>query len=153
MNMRSFWLSALIAGAVLGLLGNLPVLTLINCVLCVFVWLGGALAVYLYRRYEKGVMILSTGQAAGLGAVAGVIGALVGALVFLITSSISAPIFAALAKLVQAQNAFPMRTGGIGALLTTTFIFFCLDVILYPIFGALGAMIGASMMRKPAPAA
>lgn len=148
MNMRSFWLSALIAGAVLGLLGNLPVLNLINCVLCVFVWLGGALAVYLYRRYEKGVMILSTGQAAGLGAVAGVIGALVGALVFMITSSISAPIFNALAQFVQYQGAPPFRSG-IGGLLISTTFFFCLDVILYPIFGALGAMIGASMMKKP----
>ena len=47
MNTRSFVLSALIAGAAIGVLANLPVLNLINCFLCLWVWIGGLLAVFL----------------------------------------------------------------------------------------------------------
>jgi hypothetical protein len=149
MNTRSFWLSVLIAGAVIGLLGSLPLLNLINCALCVFVWLGGALAVYLYRRYEHGVLSLSTGRAAGLGAVAGLIGAVVGAVVYLATSAISVPIFNALLRFLQVQGPLPFRNT-IGGVLGPTFLFFCLDLVLYPLFGALGAMVAAMIVKKPA---
>jgi len=54
MNTRSFVLSVLIAGVVIGFLANLPILNLINCALCIWVWLGGILAVFLYRRFAGG---------------------------------------------------------------------------------------------------
>ena len=150
MSTRSFWLSVLIAGAVTGLLGNLPLLNLINCALCIFVWLGGALAVYLYRRYEHGLGILSTGQAAGLGAVTGLIGAAVGAVVSLATSAISIPLFNLVLRSLQVQGPLPFRND-VGGVLGPAFVFFCVDLVLYPLFGALGAMIAGSMLKPPAP--
>jgi hypothetical protein len=152
MNTRSFWLSTLIAGAVIGVLGNLPLLNLINCALCIFVWLGGGLAVYLYRRYEHGPVSLSTGQAAGLGAVAGVIGAAVGAVVYLATSAITIPMFNALIRYLHVQGPLPFRND-VGGVVGPAFFFFCLDLVLYPLFGALGAMIAGSMIKSPAPVA
>lgn len=149
MNKRSFWLSALIAGAVMGLLGNLPVLSVLNCFLCVFVWLGGALAIIFYRRFEKGQMSLSTGQAAGLGAVAGLFGTLIGTLVYLLTGWLSTPIFNSLARALNIGD-LPFGSGGIAEILITTAIFFGFDLVLYPLFGALGAMIAANVMKKPA---
>src|SRR5512136_699256 len=87
MNPRSLLLSALIAGVVLGVLGNLPLLNFINCFLCLWVWLGGIFAVYLYNRYERNRTQLdqasaTVGQGAGVGALAGVVGAFVGVLVY-----------------------------------------------------------------------
>lgn len=148
MNKRSFWLSALIAGAILGVVGSLPLLNLVNCILCIYVWLTGALAIIFYRRYEKGQMTLSTGQAAGLGAVAGLLGALFGALVYLLTGWLSAPIFNSLANALQVE--LPLTSNSIAGMLISTAIFFAFDVVLYPLFGALGAIIAASFMKKPA---
>ena len=112
MNTRSLILSALIAGAVLGTLGNLPVLNFFNCLLCLWVWLGGIFAVYLYNRYERNrtqvVEASATpGQGAGIGALAGVIGAAIGALVYALTSFITAP---------MCSVGTTMRTSTIGSL-------------------------------------
>ena len=150
MNTRSFLLSALIAGTVIGILGNFPVLNLINCGLCIFVWVGGGLAVFLYRRFEHGEGILYTLQGAGLGAVSGFIGDLVGVVVFTVTSPISIPIFNSLARSLQWEGELPFKMGSLGDILGSAFTFFVIDAVLYPIFGALGGIIGASLTKKPA---
>jgi hypothetical protein len=150
MNTRSFLLSALIAGVVIGFLGNLPILNLINCGLCVWVWFGGGLSVFLYRRFERGEATLSTLQGAGLGAISGFIGDIVGAMVYLLTSPISNPIFNSLARYLQWEGDLPFKTSGIGNLIGSAFVFFVIDAVLYPLFGALGGMIGASLTKKPA---
>lgn len=152
MNMRSFALSALIAGVVIGFLGNLPLLNLINCALCIWVWFGGALAVFLYQRFEKGAVLMSAAQAAGLGAISGLIGDLVGAVVFAATSAISIPMFNSLARSLQWEGDLPFRTGDPGDIVGTAFVFLVIDAVLYPLFGALGAMIGASLLKKPSAA-
>ena len=113
MNTRSFLLSALIAGLVIGFLGNLPLLNIVNCFLCIFVWIGGILAVFLYGRFQHGQDRLSAGQGAGLGAVAGVIGVFVGMLVYMVTSAITAPLMTSLARALQIQGDMPWSSGGI----------------------------------------
>jgi hypothetical protein len=149
MNTRSFVLSILIAGVAIGFLANLPILNLINCALCIWVWIGGILAVFLYRRFAGGEVGVSAGQGAGLGALSGLIGALVGAVVFFVTSPISTAIFNNLARALQVQGELPFRSGGFWDYVGTTFVFLVLDAVLYPIFGAIGGLIAASMTRKP----
>jgi hypothetical protein len=149
MNSRSFLLSVLIAGVVIGFLGNLPLLNLINCALCIWVWIGGILAVLLYRRFQHGEPGPSVGQGAGLGALSGLIGALVGAVVFIMTSPLSIPLFNNLARGLQIEGDFPFRAGGFWEIVGTAFIFLILDAVLYPIFGALGGVIAASLTREP----
>ena len=148
MNSRSFLLSTLIAGVVIGFLGNLPVLNLINCALCIWVWIGGILAVLLYRRFQHGGPGPSIGQGAGLGALSGLIGALVGAVVFVVTSPLSIPLFNNLARGLQIEGDFSFRGGGFWQIIGTAFIFLILDAVLYPIFGALGGVIAASLTRE-----
>lgn len=143
MNTRSFIYSALIAGVLIGIFGNLPLLNLINCILCVWVWLGGILAVYLYGRFQRGEPGLTVGQAAGLGAVAGAIGAFVGVVVYALTSFISAPMIASLARLLQVEGNIPT-----GPSIAGTLVFFFIDIVLYPIFGAVGGVIAASLIWK-----
>lgn len=148
MNSRSFFLSALIAGVVIGLLGNLPLLNFINCFLCIWVWLGGALSVFLYRRYRPGDQGLTSAQAAGLGALSGLIGAFFGILVFILTASLSAPLFEGMMRSLQIEEDMPMQTGGFMGVLIQALIFLIINLVLYPLFGALAALITGSLVWK-----
>jgi hypothetical protein len=65
MNTRAFLLSALVAGLVMGLLGNLPLLNLINCILCLWIWLGGFCCVPVPAFHTS--TGLTVGQGLGLG--------------------------------------------------------------------------------------
>ena len=151
MNKRSLLLSALIAGAVLGTLGNLPLLNFINCFLCVWVWLGGILAVYLYNRYERkrkqsAEASATPGQGAGVGALAGVFGAFIGSVVYALTSWISMPLMQSLARSLEVD--IPAQGSGfVGALIGAT-IFFFINIVLYPLFGAIGGLLGAGVFWK-----
>ncbi len=148
MNRRSFMRAALIAGLAIGVLGSLPIFNLINCFLCIWVWVGGFLAVYLYRRSERGASVLSQGQGAGLGALAGLVGAFVGAVVYALTSFISAPLIASLAQTLQVQGDVPLEAGGLGS----TLAFLVVDLVLYPLFGAISGLIAVGLQSKPQPA-
>jgi hypothetical protein len=148
MNSRSFLLSTLIAGLLIGIFGNLPLLNLINCFLCLWVWIGGILAVVFYRQFQQGRADLTVAQGAGLGALAGLIGAVVGAVVFAVTSRLSFPIFDALSRFFEFGSDFALPGAGFWEIVTTTLVFLVIDGILYPIFGALGGMIGASILRN-----
>ena len=148
MNTRSFLLSILIAGVVIGFLANLPVLNLINCALCIWVWVCGILAVLLYRWFQHGKPGASVGQGAGLGALSGLIGALVGAVVFLVTSPLSINIFNNLARGLRIGGELPFRAGGFWEIAGTAFVFLVIDAVLYPIFGALGGAIAAAITKE-----
>lgn len=148
MNSRSFVLSAVIAGMVIGLLANLPLFNLINCILCLFVWVGGLLAVFLYGRFQHGGPGLTAAQGAGLGALAGLIGAFVGIFVNGLTSFISVPVFADFARFLKIEGSFPLSAGDLPSIIKSTFFFFILDALFYPLFGAISGFIGASLTGK-----
>lgn len=148
MNSRSFFLAALIAGGAVGLLGNLPLLNLVNCVLCLWVWVGGFLAVYLYRRFEHGAADLTGGQGAGLGALAGLIGALIGVVVYALTAAISAPLLNRLASSLQVDTDLPWQAGNGSGILASLLFFLVADIILYPLFGALAGYAAVALTRK-----
>ncbi len=150
MNTRSFVLAALSAGVVISVLGNLPLLNLLNGLLCLWVWVGGILAVFLYRRFEQGRSGLTAGQGAGLGALAGLIGAVVGLVLFPLTSALTAPLFTSLARTLQIEGDLPFQTGDGGSLVTSTLIFFAVDAVLYPLFGAISGFIAARLLSNQA---
>ncbi len=146
MNTRSYLLSALIAGAVMGLLGNLPLLNFVNCLLCFWVWLCAGLAVFLYNRMQPNEPRLTTGQGAGLGAVTGVVGALVGAIVYALTDFITLPIFQNIVNAIEAQGIQTQLSSGFWGFFGVGF-FTCLNLMLYPLFGALGGLIAANLFK------
>jgi hypothetical protein len=152
MNSRSALWAILIGGVVMGLLGNLPLINLVNCILCVWVWLGGATAVLLYRRFQRGQAGATTAQGAELGALSGVVGALIGAVVYYLTASLSAPIMSSLAQSLNVQGDLPFKTQDPGSALGGMLFFFVIDIVLYPLFGALGGLITASLAKDRPPA-
>jgi hypothetical protein len=149
MNTRSLVFTVLIAGTIIGVLANLPVLNLINCALCIWVWVGGSLAVFIYRRFQRGQPGPTAAQGAGLGALSGLVGTVVGAGVFLVTSPISIPIFNSLARAFRIEGELPFRSGTFADYVAQAFIFLVIDAVLYPIFGALSGMITANLTKKP----
>jgi hypothetical protein len=145
MNSRSFFLSALISGVIIGILANLPILNIINCFLCVFVWLGGIAAIFIYRGFQHGTLGLTSGQGAGLGALAGLIGAFVGIFVNILTGFISQPIFNGIANYFQVGD-LPFQSSTLASILLSAFFFFIIDAIGYSLFGALSGLITVSIM-------
>ncbi len=153
MDNRSFALSALIAGLVMGLLGNLPLLNLVNCLLCAWVWLGGILAVYLYRRFNVAAPGLSMRQAAGLGVASGVVGALCGAVFSIIFEAILGSL--GVLQSMQALQTQPGMPDFVQMLSAPGFHIanVLIDLVLYSLFGAAGGLLSVAVIWKaPKPA-
>lgn len=144
MNQRSMFLTALIAGAVIGILGNLPILNLVNCILCLWVWVGGALSVFIYRRFQPAQAPLTGAQGAMLGAASGVVGAVVGLVVYLITAPLINAVLESVMRSLQAEGQVPLQSTGT---VLQAFIWFAIDLVLYTGFGALSGLITANMAR------
>lgn len=143
MNTRAFIFSALIAGLVMALLSNIPVLNFLNCILCMWVWLSGILAVFIYRRMSAANPALSVGQGAGLGAVTGIFGGLIGALLGALFTGLWA---SSLGLLQNQQELQPL----LNSLPNAGFSFFwtLMNLALYTIFGAIGGSIATAAIWK-----
>ena len=143
MNNRALLLSGVVGALVMVVLSNVPFLNLINCLLCAGVWLGGMAAVWFYRRQTG--QPFTAGQAAIIGVVAGLIGALL--------SSIVASVFGADAMQAvldadptgQTRSALGSFVGGTASFL----VGFVINIILYPLFGAVGGAIYAALTGRP----
>ena len=146
MNTRAFLLASLIAGVVMGVLGGLPLISVLNCVLCMWVWLSAILAVMLYRNFEGSKPKVTPSQGALLGLVSGLIGAVIVWIISLFTRN------AAMSYIAQILSA--TGTNIPDSFLRTGFSIFSLftDAVLYAIFGAIGGLIGAAIFKGPASA-
>ncbi len=153
MNRRSFIISALVAGLVMGFLGNFPGLNLLNCFLCLWVWLSGILAVFLYRRFTAAQPDLSMGQAAALGAVSGVVGALIGAVFAAIFNAILGGL--GVFKGLESMQSQPGTFDFFKLITSPSFpiVSLLIDLVLYALFGAVGGVIAVTAIWKtPKPA-
>ena len=97
MNIKNLIISSLIGGIVIAAIANIPVLQLINCLLCIGYWAGAILAVWLYRRFEG---TLTLGQGVAVGALAGVWSGIINFIVGLITAAGIATAFTALEQVL-----------------------------------------------------
>jgi hypothetical protein len=144
LNTRSLLISGAIAGAVMGLLSNLPVVACLNCLLLAWVWGGGIGAVYLYRRYENQAAVTNT-QGLVLGAVAGIIGAIVGGIASLVFGGLMASFVGLAANSIGDFGNLVSNT-----LLSTGFQFFAVirNIFIYGIIGAIGGIIATALIWK-----
>jgi len=67
---------ALIGGGIMAVLSAFPIISMGNCVCCMWILLGGAVSAYLYAKQLTPKMAFSSGQAAVCGLLAGLFGAL-----------------------------------------------------------------------------
>ena len=70
-----------------------------------------------------------------------------------LTSFISVPLFGAVERALQIEGDMPFQSGvaGVPEIIGSALVFLLLDVVLYPLFGAISGLIAASMGTKPAP--
>ena len=154
-------LPALYGGIVMAAISAIPFVSIINCFCCAGVMLGGFLAVFFYRKDLTPQTPLTNSDALQLGALAGVFGAVIGtilsALIMAIFGNVSQQII--LDILRGFEDSMPPGTmeqieqsmaqsAGMGAM--GLMIAFFTSIIIDPLFGLLGGLIGYSVY-KPKP--
>jgi hypothetical protein len=162
---------AAISGVVIGVVAAIPGLSLINCCCCAGVWLGGVLAMYLYKQqFTEGMPPLESSDALMLGLMAGVIGAFVATCINILILVTFGPVEAELVRSIAGklldrmseQGSMPsdmvetlkeqieQSIRGAGRM-SNIFGGLFITLIIYPIFAILGALLGYAMFRPKTP--
>jgi hypothetical protein len=162
---------AIISGVAIGVVASIPGLSLINCCCCAGVWLGGVLAMYLYKQqFTEGMPPLESSDALMLGLMAGVVGAFTATLVNVLILVTFGPVEAELVRSIVGKVLERMsEQGSLPSDMTETLkdqleqsikdstrmsnIFggLFITLIVYPIFTILGALLGFSLFRPKTP--
>jgi hypothetical protein len=142
-NKEHYLVPVLIGGAVAGVLSSIPFVSALNCIFCLWMLVGAALAVMLVQNMTHSVQI---GEAAAIGALAGVVCALItGAFSAAMVAISGAPAIPAAAQ-GQMRELFE-GGGSIVLLIGATCM---MQLIIYPLFGALGGLIGGAIFKPSA---
>jgi len=142
MNTKNLIYASLIGGAIIAAVSNIPILQLINCLLCAGVWGGAILAAYFYKRFEGSI---SVGQGAGVGAMAGVWAGLIGFLLsFLKIAGVTAFLTSLRAYMPPEAQDFLIPTT-IGVISVVSNIFSWVVTIF---FGTIGGLIGGAIFQS-----
>jgi len=145
---------ALIGGAIAGVLSGVPVLSLGNCVCCLWIIGGAALAVHLTANTSP--RSLKPGDGAIVGILTGIVAAIVQALVSIPMRGINAQIAKGLLERI-AKYAEDMPAGwdsfiersATGGATPVWFLFgLIFSAVLFAAFGALGGVIGVSLFGR-----
>lgn len=149
---------ALIAGAVAGLLSGLPLIGAGNCLCCLWIVGGAAIAVKLLAGQTPG--LLTSGDGAIVGALTGIAAAVVDTLVKIPLQRYNMELARRILDTLDIESGMPAGLDGLfdGAtgVLTPGWILLGLFVsaAVYAVMGALGGVIGVSLFgRKAAPSA
>ncbi len=162
---------AVISGVIIGVVAAIPGLSLINCCCCAGVWLGGVLAMYLYKQqFTEGMPPLESSDALMLGLMAGVVGAFTATLINGLILVTFGPVEAELVKSLAGKVLERMSEQGSvpsdmvetlkGQLdqsikdstrMSNIFGGLFITLIVYPIFTILGALLGYAIFRPKTP--
>lgn len=139
MNKRVLLIGSLLGGLTSVVLVNLPVVNLVNCLLCAGFWAGPLLAVWLYRRQTGAVTL---GQAVVVGVAAGVWHAVFGLLLSLVGLAGAQALATSFAQLAPADSGMPEAISGVEAS-----VFNAVGVLVDLVFGAIGGLVGGALFR------
>ena len=161
---RSKLMPALYGGIIIAVISELPVLNLINCCCCAGIMLGGFLSVMFYTKEgPPGSVLLTSGDSLLLGVLAGVFGAFIGtalnALMLGVFGNVAGEVVRSILdsfgdRIPQEALDEIERALGEAAIFTplAILISFVKSIILYPLFGLLGGLIGYSVFKPKAQA-
>lgn len=152
-------LPALYGGIIMGAISGIPFLSFLNCFCCAGVMLGGLMSVFFYKNnLAPNSPPLTSGDSLQLGLLAGVFGAVIGTLIHvLIMATFGNVAGEALMQILRSmEGTIPPEaleqiersmgeSTGLGALaLLSTFF---LSIVIDPLFGLLGGLIGYSIFK------
>jgi hypothetical protein len=152
-------LPALYGGVIMGVISGVPVLSIVNCFCCAGIMLGGFMAVFFYKKdLKESSPPLTNGDGLGLGALAGLVGAFVTVLLTALFHFVfGMALGGGMQKLedMGIGNQVPPETlkmiQGLmreQSLLGITFVF---HLIIDPLFGLIGGLIGYAVFKSKAP--
>jgi hypothetical protein len=134
---------------VMGLLSRIPIVSMGNCAICLWVWGSAILGVFLYRTFEKQNPSLTVGQGALLGLVAGVFGAIIASLFSLLNLAGMASVMESVQSLPGNESIPPaildLMVSPASSIISTLL---CAGPF-YLAFGALGGVIATALIWKP----
>jgi hypothetical protein len=153
-------LPALYGGVIMGVISGVPVLSIVNCFCCAGIMLGGFMAVFFYKKeLKESSPPLTNGDGLGLGALAG----LAGAVVTVVLTALFRFVFGmamggGMERLenMGLENQIPpeamkMIRGLLSdqGIIGMTFVF---HLVIDPLFGLIGGLIGYSVFKSKTPA-
>jgi hypothetical protein len=145
LNARNLLLASIVGGLVSTILCNVPILNLVNVLLCAGFWAGPLLAVWLYRRQSGS---LSFGQGLGVGVLAGVWAGVFGFVLSLVGLAGAEALMRSYAQFASPDSGFDAPAAGAASVL-----FNLAGVAFNIVFGAIGGLIGGALFktRRPSP--
>jgi uncharacterized membrane protein YeaQ/YmgE (transglycosylase-associated protein family) len=145
MNNRNLLIAASVGAVVTTALANIPILNLLNCLLCLPFWGGPLLAVWYYKRRTGGPLALK--NAIVVGTVAGLFAGVLGILLSFVGMAGASGLASQLNQVLPEGSVPPDMLAG-----AASFLFNLMGVITNIIFGAIGGLIGGSLFKDKAQA-
>ena len=145
MNTKNLVIASLIGAVVTAFLANVPVINLLNCLVCLPLWGGPLLATWFYRR-QTGTLPME--HAIGVGILTGVFAGLFGILFGLLG-------MAGTSELINQANQYLPQDSIPPALFTgaTALFVSLIGILINVVFGVIGGLIGGAIFKDKAPAA
>jgi hypothetical protein len=148
---------ALYGGIIMAVISTVPFLSLINCLCCAGLLLGGFSAVYFYKNnFTPDTPPFTSSDCMSVGALAGVISAVIGTILSLMFLSLFGNVMGEfIMKILREYSSqIPEQTldqieGALERKMSVLFIFigFFQSLILHTLFGLLGGLIGYSIFK------
>ena len=150
-------LPALYGGIIMGVISAVPFLSIVNCLCCAGVMLGGLLAVMFYKNnFTPDTPSFTSGDCMAVGALAGVFGAIVGTVLSTFFLAMFGNVMGDfILQTLQNMNlnipeeALEGMEQGFkeAASLGQFFLSLCISLVIDPLFGLLGGLIGYSIYK------
>lgn len=148
-------LPALYGGVIMGLIAAIPFINFINCLCCAGILLGGFLATYFYKsNFTPDTPPFTSGDCMAVGAISGVVGAVVytalSLLFFLLFGDLTQEFILHFIEnmdlpeevLEGIRQAFEEQASAFNVVMG-----FMINLVIYPIFGMLGGLIGYNVYK------
>jgi len=147
---------ALYGGLLIGVLSALPFVSAGNCCCCLWVIVGGVLAVYL--RQQNSPYAITSAEGALVGLLAGVIGGVIGVILSIPVEAAMGPFMRNLIERVASNPDFPAemrdvfeRAGERGTSAVAIALKMCVSLVAGGVFGMLGGLLGVAIFKKDGP--
>lgn len=143
MDTKKLWLVSLVGGLISTALSNIPIINLVNCLLCAGFWVGALVAVWMYKR-QTGAVTLKQGIV--IGVVTGVFAGVFGFLLSLFGMAGAEALMKSYAQFAPPDAKIDLPQPGIASVL-----FNLIGVGVNVVFGAIGGLVGGLIFQsKPA---
>jgi hypothetical protein len=139
MNTKNLLIASLVGGLVSTVLSNVPILNLVNCLLCAGFWGGAILAVWLYKRLAGSVTL---GQGTAVGTLAGVWAGAIGFALSLVGLAGAEALMNSYAQFLPAEAGMEPALAG-----PMSVLFNLMGVLTNIAFGAIGGLIGGAIFK------